>query len=67
MYFKRKPPHLLIGVVKSQRQHHVPHLQFQLIVVGGSVIVDRLHLEIKYSQQLMEHELLLPAGETSRR
>lgn len=55
----RKALHLLIRVVKSQCQHHVPHLQLQLIVVGGSVIMYRLHLDVKYSQQLTEHELLL--------
>lgn len=59
MPFIGKPLHLLIGVVESQGQHHVPHLQFQLIVVSGSVIVDGLHLEFTHSRQLMDQQPLL--------
>lgn len=42
-----KTADLLVWVVKGQSQHHISHLQLQLVTVGGSVIMYRFDLEEK--------------------
>lgn len=52
-----KTADLLIWVVEGQSQHHISHLQLQLVTVGGSVIVYRFDLE--------EKEAVKPGGPIS--